>query len=785
MPIRDPHQPKLLSSLGQISPHLLLLLVLLFIGLSYSNTLNSPPVLDDRAAFIDNPAVYIDNLSFTSLSQIKAGQFGQTRFIPMLSFAIDHLRGQGSITPFHLTNIFIHILATIAIYLLLLGLTNTRIGRKSLTLLTPGPFSLFVAALWALHPIQTNAVTYLVQRMASLAALFYFASLASYVWARISTSGSTKISAWLAFTIFLLSAFFSKENTATLPLAVLMIEMVFISPDLGRRMLAGMRRHHWLTLTIVFLLILPFAATKLAEISSSYTAHGRHFNMLERLLTELRVVVFYLSLLALPLPGRLNLDHDFPISLSLLNPPVTILALLLLFFLAVAALRGRHQHPLATFGMLFFFLNLLIESSVIPLELVFEHRLYLPSLGFIIAVVALLDWGCRLLPVPDKKELQTIFFLGMVISACTLAITTSLRNHVWQDRLTLYQDIAHKSPLKPRVYTNLGVELARLDRDEEALTALQQAISVGKGQSEEYLKAANNIVTIFVSQEKFREAADWAEKLIRDRPQDKLNFDGFPLLMANLGTAYWKLGRFSDSFAAFRSGIKIHHPHHTPLLLGIMEAMLLDASSNDEGRRQLDLASGSAAISSRMAAAFLMDKDYNNARTYLAKALAIDPANEETLAIKKIFDDETARNRLARVAISRANRPATSTGFRFKAAFYLAEFIEKRYRLLNPWLGPLLKKAVRLEPKSLSAALRLGYWQLQNGKVDDALKLAKGLLADNPEFPPLLDLAGQCYFIQEKKEQAVSMLKKLLEVYPGHPDRRRYTKYIRDFSRDN
>jgi tetratricopeptide (TPR) repeat protein len=741
--------------------------------------------LDDRAAFIDNPAVYIDNLSFTSLSQIKAGQFGQTRFIPMLSFAIDHLRGQGSITPFHLTNIFIHILATIAVYLLLLGLTNTRIGRKSLTLLTPGPFSLFVAALWALHPIQTNAVTYLVQRMASLAALFYFASLASYVWARISTSGPTKISAWLAFTIFLLSAFFSKENTATLPLAVLMIEIIFISPDLGRRMLAGMRRHHWLTLTIVFLLILPFAATKLAAISSSYAAHGRHFNMLERLLTELRVVVFYLSLLALPLPGRLNLDHDFPISHSLLNPPVTILALLLLFFLAVAALRGHRQHPLATFGMLFFFLNLLIESSVIPLELVFEHRLYLPSLGFIIAVVALLDWGCRLLPVPDKKELQTIFFLGMVISACTLAITTSLRNHVWQDRLTLYQDIAHKSPLKPRVYTNLGVELARLDRDEEALTALQQAISVGKGQSEEYLKAANNIVTIFVSQEKFREAAYWAEKLIRDRPQDKLNFDGFPLLMANLGTAYWKLGRFSDSFAAFRSGIRIHHRHHTPLLLGIMEAMLLDASSNDEGRRQLDLASGSAAISSRMAAAFLMDKDYNNARTYLAKALAIDLANEEILAIKKIFDDETARNRLARVASSRANRPATSTGFRFKAAFYLAEFIEKRYRLLNPWLGPLLKKAVRLEPKSLSAALRLGYWQLQNGKVDDALKLAKGLLADNPEFPPLLDLAGQCYFIQEKKEQAVSMLKKLMEVYPGHPDQRRYTKYIRDFSRDN
>ena len=208
----------------------MLLFVFLFIGLSYSNTLYSPPVLDDRSAFINNHSVYIDNLSWASLSQIHGGQFGRHRFIPMLSFAVDHLLGQGSLAQFHLTNILIHILATIAVYFLLLGLTKTSIGLKGLTFVTPGLFSLFVAALWALHPIQTNVVTYLVQRMASLAALFYFASLASYVWARISKSGSTQTTVWLAFTLFTLGAFFCKENTATLPLAVLMIEMIFISP---------------------------------------------------------------------------------------------------------------------------------------------------------------------------------------------------------------------------------------------------------------------------------------------------------------------------------------------------------------------------------------------------------------------------------------------------------------------------------------------------------------------------------------------------------------------------
>ena len=102
--------------------------------------------------------------------------------------------------------------------------------------------------------------------------------------------------------------------------------------------------------------------------------------------------------------------------------------------------------------------------------------------------------------------------------------------------------------------------------------------------------------------------------------------------------------------------------------------------------------------------------------------------------------------------------------------------------MLAPLIGPLLKKAVQLEPESLRAALRLARWQLQNGKVDDALKLAEDHLRDNPDFPPLLELAGKCYFVQEKKEEAAAMFNKLLEVYPGHPNWRRYENFIRNSS---
>jgi tetratricopeptide (TPR) repeat protein len=778
--MNEPRQPETLSRFYDTSPHILLFFVLLFIALIYGNTLYSPPVLDDRATFISNPSVYVDDLSLGSLKQVRSGPFGQTRFIPMLSFAVDQMIGLGSIVQFHLTNIAIHLLATIAIYILVYGLAMTPTGRKHLFSLSPSLFSLFVTALWALHPVQTNAVTYLVQRMTSLAALFYFMSLAGYAWARIGHSGLIRGFGWLVFIMAMACAFLSKENSATLPLAVLLIEGIFITPSLGKRVLARISWRHWLILAIIFMLLLPFLTTKLAQLSEGYAAHGRHFTMPERVFTELRVVVFYISLLALPLPSRLNLDHDFPLSYSLLTPATTWLSLILLVFLILIAFRVSRRHPFIAFGVLFFFLNLIIESSVIPLELVFEHRLYLPSLGFVIIIVSLIDWGGRFIPAPDAKELKAIFLLLITIVCCSLAITTSLRNHVWRDKIVLHKDIVKKSPLKPRAYANLGKELMTIDHYEEALAALQKAISLGRGQSEEYFTAANNIVSIFVSQGKFREAVNHAEDLIRNRPPEKLNYDGFPILMINLAVSYWKLERYDDSLEAFRIGLRTHNPRHTPLLLGGMEAMFLDATTKEEGRLQLNLDGSEGSTYSGIAMALFMDMDYTNAQLYLSKALSIDPDNLKIQNLKKSFDEEVNQNRQARLATNRIeiNNAGNSADFRSGLALDLAELIQNRYTLLNTMVGPLLKKAVQLEPDSTKAALKLAHWYLQNGNIEDTLQLVEKHLLKHPELAPLLELAAKCYFKLGENEKAAAELYKLLNVYPGHPNRKRYANFI-------
>jgi tetratricopeptide (TPR) repeat protein len=228
-------------------------------------------------------------------------------------------------------------------------------------------------------------------------------------------------------------------------------------------------------------------------------------------------------------------------------------------------------------------------------------------------------------------------------------------------------------------------------------------------------------------------------------------------------------------------GIKTHHPRHTNFLLLKMEAMLLDAASGEEGRRQLDLSRDRISIYCKLAATFLKDKDYKNSRIFLAKAASEDPADKNYLAIKKIYDSETAGNRWARGAISRAYTSTASPGFLSDLALSLAGFIEKRYTVLSPLVGPLLHKAVQLAPDSLPAALNLAGWLLQQDRVAKTLALTEKHLAANPDSPPLLELAGQCYFALGDNEKTAATLSKLLEIYPGHPNWRQYTNFLRTY----
>jgi hypothetical protein len=472
--------------LALFSRPLVTLPILLFlVALSYANTLYSPFVLDDIHSFVEEPNVYLRDFSYDSFSRLSDTFFGKARLIPMVTFAINHAMAKGQMPIYHVTNIAIHLLAVLAVYWFIISLLRTPVSSSALRGFSATWYAFFAAALWALNPVQTNAVTYIVQRMTSLSALFYIAALAFYVNARLASGIKNRVLFYTGFGVMLFCAFLSKENSYMLPAAVLLVEWLFFSPDLPLKIIYRLRWYHWLAIILLIGIVLPLAGQRWEGIVN--TGNFRFFTWDERLLTQSRVVLYYITLLLLPLPGRMNFDYDFPLSYSLLSPSTTFVAVILLAIPLVWSLFRRKEQPLVAFGILWFFLNLAIESTLIPLELVFEHRLYLPSVGFYLACLG----GFDLLVASMKtkyaaREVEQVFVLLMIIVLSLFSVGTSVRNNVWRDSYTLYSDVVQKSPNKSRAYLNLGVAMGRDPlRERESIAVFEKAIALGKAR---YLK---------------------------------------------------------------------------------------------------------------------------------------------------------------------------------------------------------------------------------------------------------------------------------------------------------
>lgn len=746
------------------TPVSVLFIILTLVCVSYSNSLKSPLVLDDSSSFVEVQKVYINDFSLESLQQLSTTRFGNARLLPLVSFALDHKIGNESVVQFHLTNLIIHLLATVALYVFLQSLVQTPKVRQSTAFMAPPHFCLFVTALWALHPVQTNAVTYIVQRMTSMTAMFYFSSVAFYVHARLCRAGFYRYVLYAGCLFSAMCAFQSKENSATLPAAVLLVEMIFITPDLGRRIISFLKWRHLVLIFLLVIVLLPLGIKPWHEIMSDYGM--RHFSMTERFLTELRIVVFYLSLLALPLPSLMNLDHDFALSGSLLSPPTTLLSGLAIVFLLVWAFRVRKTQALLAFGIFWFFLNLLIESTIIPLELIFEHRLYLPSAGFFIVVILLLDRCCSSVSKFDRVELQRIVFLSVAIVAVILSILTSARNYVWRDTLSLYGDCVRKSPDKPRALSNYGLALSEDGQYQESIVWFEKAIAKGRPNYEEYLRAANNIMVSLHALKKYDEAVRRGEEYLSKVTAD-LNGEGFPKFLYNLGVSYTMVGRYKDALSAFNKGIRLKRPD-TPYLIYGMEVSLAKAMGSEDGRRELELGGNSVDIPLRMAFYMIQLREYDFAGIFVERAKAAEPENELLLKIKDIYDQDLEKSTRAEQLADIRNDPPYNRNRLFRFYLRLADFILGNYPFFSSQAGKIIDRAGELEPSDPFVALYRARWLLKTDRLDSALEVLENAILENPDFPPGLELAGSCYMNSGQPENAAIVFQHLLNIYPGH-----------------
>lgn len=424
----------------------------ILIGLLYGSSLDNSWFFDDYQNILRNPNVHLASLSWEEIAKSFQGvdHVSMRRPVSYLSFALNHYVGQLDVFGYHLVNITIHYLTALFLFLFLYETLNLHMVKRDSGTDTSYGVALLATVLWAVNPVQVTAVTYIVQRMTSLCTLFYVVALFFYIQMRVAVSlRKSVLTGGLCLAAGLLSLG-SKENGAMLPASLFLLEFLIIQG-------ATRRNLKEIVITAVLSLVVLLAVASLyispAAILDGY--QSRPFTLGERLLTQPRIIIFYISLLLYPIPDRLTLLHDIPISTSLFQPWTTLPAILCVTAIVVIGLGLAKKRPLISFSILFFFVNHLIEGTFIPLELIFEHRNYLPSMLFFLPIS--IGFARLFRKFVGKPAWRAALVATLALVLLTQGMTVIARNHILKDVLSLWSDNVEKSPRLDRPHRYLGI----------------------------------------------------------------------------------------------------------------------------------------------------------------------------------------------------------------------------------------------------------------------------------------------------------------------------------------
>jgi protein O-mannosyl-transferase len=458
-------------------------LIFIFIVTIYANTFHASWHLDDYANIVDNKYIQLTELSPSALCRVFQPYQNNlhirlSRPVSYLSLALNWYIGNQQVVGYHIVNITIHILTSGFLYLFLLSLFKTPrlAGRYEGD---ENNIALLATVLWAVHPIQTQAITYIVQRMASLSAMFYIAGMFCYIQGRFQAKKQPRLTFFSCSMICMLLALGSKENAITFPLAIGLIEIIFFqnySSTENRKTCIRIVIAATVA-TLVLALFLLFAMLP-DPLTALQTRSGqRSFSLAQRLMTEPRIVLNYLIQIFYPLLNRFSIEHPITLSTSLIAPITTPLSLLSITGMLIFAFLRLHRFPALSLAILFYFLNQIVESSFIPLELVFEHRNYLPSLFLFLPVATGAVLGLRYFQRENKRAMFFLCSSVMTLLLIVIGMTTYSRNGIWASEKTLWEDALKKAPLSARPWSSLALYYSRTGHYDKALEMYEVSLT--------------------------------------------------------------------------------------------------------------------------------------------------------------------------------------------------------------------------------------------------------------------------------------------------------------------
>lgn len=439
----------------------------------YSNSFHGDWHFDDFANIVLNPHIQITSLSFSEIKQSFTGIYQDRLLRPFsyLSFALNYYSGGMNVFGFHLVNFIIHYLSAVFLFLFIHNTLKLPILREKYSLIA-FPVALLATFLWALNPVHVTSITYIVQRMSSMAGLFYIMSMYFYLKARTADRTGSSIFFFVACAVAGLAAMLTKENAAMLPASIFLFDLFLIQGVTKDNLIKSGKI---LILPLLMIAILGLVYTGgFSNILDGYA--GRDFTLAQRLLTEPRVILFYLSLLVYPIGSRLSFLYDIEVSHSLFQPWTTLPAILIILIIIGFSFYTAKKQPLVSFCIIFFLINHLIEGSFIPLELIYEHRNYLPSMFLFIPVAEFIIFAIDYFSY--KKLVQSVVALGVIIIIFGLGDMTFRRNEIVSSEFLLWTDNIEKYPLLSRPHTNMGLFYLERDQKEKGLYHFQKAVEL-------------------------------------------------------------------------------------------------------------------------------------------------------------------------------------------------------------------------------------------------------------------------------------------------------------------
>jgi hypothetical protein len=447
------------------SPWVFTLLIIVVTGLALSRGLGGDFIFDDFRHLQPLEEYKTDSSSTALPEYVFSTVSGTTRPLPLITFAWQADAWPDNPDHFLAVNLLLHLVNALLVFLLLRQL----LGREQAWL------AAIVCGLWVLSPIHIATVLYPVQRMTLLASGFMLAGLLVYLVGRRAeperaTYGRLLMLAGIGIGGCL--AILSKEN------GVLILPLALLADWLCRQRdgiaMSGYRHLLLWTPLVLAMLGLLFIADDLAN-----TYATRTFNAYERLLTETRVLCRYLVQILLPGTTSYGIYYDdYPVSRGLLAPITTLSSIAFLAVVTAAAVRWRHALPLASFGWFWFLICHAMESTVLPLELVFEHRNYLAAAGPILAVAVLVHAAFKRF-LPEQQRLEVTTFTCMLALGISSLVTTAEAG-LWGKPLSRAEAWVEDHPDSPRAQTELVHQLVRFYQPDKALSRLRMQAEVAQ-----------------------------------------------------------------------------------------------------------------------------------------------------------------------------------------------------------------------------------------------------------------------------------------------------------------